>query len=69
VSFNPSGNSAVDALKERVAALIDDLAPLAADRDRPGAREAAIAMTQFEEAAMWAVKALTKPARPGSGGT
>lgn len=63
VSFNPSAKPEVDAIKAKAAEMIDLLAPLAAQRDQPGAREAALAMTGIEEAAMWAVKALTKPAR------
>ena len=62
-TFNPSSNSTVDAIKEKAADLIDLLQPIAADRDHPGARCAAIAMTEIEGAAMWAVKAVTKPAR------
>lgn len=61
-SFNPSGDSAVDNIKAKAAAFIDLLHPLATARG-PGAREAAIAMTEIESAAMWAVKAVTKPAR------
>lgn len=60
VSFNPSGNKDVDEIKYDVAVLIDFLATIAEDRNHPGARCASIAMTKFEEAAMWAVKAVTK---------
>lgn len=63
VSFNPSANPAVDDIKKQAAALIDTLAPIAADRDHPGARCASIAMTEIESAAMWAVKAVTKQPR------
>lgn len=63
VSFNPSGSSAVDRIKATAAALIDELAPIAGERDHPGARCASIAMTEIESAAMWAVKAVTKPPR------
>lgn len=62
-SFNPSGNGSVDLIKAKAAELIDILAPVAANREHPGARCAAIAMTEIESAAMWAVKAITKPAR------
>lgn len=62
-SFNPSANAMVDIIKAKAAEFIDLLAPIAADRDHPGARCAALAMTEIEIAAMWAVKAVTKPAR------
>jgi len=60
ISFNPSASPAVDSIKAKAAALIDELEPIAANRDHPGARCAAIAMTEIESAAMWAVKAVTK---------
>ena len=58
--FNPSGRADVDYIKEHAAIMIDLLLPI---RDQGGeaARCAAIAMTEIESAAMWAVKALTKP--------
>lgn len=62
-TFNPSANPAVDDVKAKAAALIDAMAPIAADRDHPGARCASIAMTEIESAAMWAVKAVTKQPR------
>lgn len=60
--FNPSGNSAVDKIKEETAKLIDYLNPLALSHGT-GGREAALAMTAYEDAAMWAVKAITKKPR------
>ncbi|RUW39147.1 hypothetical protein EN739_24410 [Mesorhizobium sp. M2A.F.Ca.ET.017.03.2.1] len=63
INFNPSNNAQVDAIKTRAAELIDVLAPIAADREHPGARCAAVAMTEIESAAMWAVKAVTKQPR------
>lgn len=63
VIFNPSKLPEVDFIKEKAAELIDFLAPIAADRDHPGARCASIAMTEIESAAMWAVKAVTKQPR------
>ena len=63
VSFNPSARKDVDNVKKVCAVLIDDLVAISADRNEAGAREAAIAATKFEEACMWAVKALTKPKR------
>ena len=63
ISFNPSSNPQVDRIKRMAADLIDELAPIAADPGHPGARCAAVAMTEIESAAMWAVKAVTKPPR------
>lgn len=63
IGVNPSNNAQVDDIKRRAADLIDVLAPIAADRDHPGARCASIAMTEIESAAMWGVKAVTKPQR------
>ncbi len=60
ITFNPSNSGMVNDIKTRAAQLIDILEPITRDRSNPGAREAAIAMTAFEEAAMWAVKAVTK---------
>jgi hypothetical protein len=60
--FNPSGSTSVDIIKTEIAKLIDLLLPIAEARG-PGGREAAIAMTELEGAAMWAVKAVTKQAR------
>lgn len=60
VSFNPSNNSDVDEVKRNVAELIDKMNVIAANREHPGACYAAVAMTEFESAAMWAVKAITK---------
>lgn len=60
ISFNPSNNPAVDAIKESAAAFIDAMNTIASDRSHPGARCAAIAMSEAESAAMWAVKAITK---------
>lgn len=62
-TFNPSASGAVDLIKMRAAELIDFLQPIAKDPAHPGGRCASIAMTEIESAAMWAVKAVTKPAR------
>jgi len=59
-SFNPSNNPEVDSAKFRTAELIDSLQPIV-DTGGEAARCAAIAQTKYEEAAMWAVKAITKP--------
>lgn len=60
VSFNPSGNAKVDEIKRLTAQLID----LVLNHNGPGADEAVVAATRYEEAAMWAVKSVTKPPRP-----
>lgn len=65
VTFNPSKNISVDIIKAKAAELIDLLAPIASDGDHPGAHCAALAMTEIESAAMWAVKAVTKQPKEG----
>lgn len=63
-SFNPSNISAIDEIKSKTASLIDLMMAYAKQSYyTPGAREAAIAIESFEEAAMWAVKAVTKQPR------
>ena len=62
VDFNPSNNPDVVLVKEGAALLIDMMHTLA-ESGGTGAREAAVAATHFETAAMWAVKALTKKDR------
>ena len=62
VTFNPSGDNDVALVKNTIAMLIDDL-QLIVDLGDEAGRCAAIAQTKFEEAAMWAVKAITKPKR------
>ena len=65
ISFNPSGNELVDQIKRQAADLIDLIETIPADtEDRP--RLKALAQTAVEEAAMWAVKAATKPALTNS---
>ena len=66
VTFNPSNNTDVDWIKETLAGLIDMMQDIVQSQSgiNPGAaRCAAIAATSLEEAAMWAVKAVTKPTR------
>lgn len=63
VSFNPSNSSAVDEIKNKTASLIDLLMALPRDRDATGLRETLTAARKYEEAAMWAVKAVTKQPR------
>lgn len=55
-TFNPSGNGKVDYIKERAANLIDYVRSNGQDD-----RCTALAITALEEAAMWAVKSITKP--------
>lgn len=59
MGFNPSGRPQVDALKALAAALISEMKNIADDRSHPGAREAAIAITQLQGASMFAVAAAT----------
>ena len=70
ITFNPGNNPVVDDLKRKAAAFID-----AVEAIRPGkpneetstrqaaevGRLKALAITHAEDAAMWAVKAATKP--------
>lgn len=58
--FNPSGQSEVDEIKLLAARLITLMEPMKAGR-RGDARCAAVAITNIEQAAMWAVKAATGP--------
>lgn len=63
LTFNPSGDDDVLFVKERFAALIDNMDELrrtaqAANRSEQ-ARLASIAITEAQSAQMWAVKALT----------
>lgn len=62
VNFNPSGDTAVDFVKGKAASLIMDIDGIVNDGADQGevARLKALAMTAVEEAAMWAVKAITK---------
>ncbi len=52
-SFNPSDKPRVDRIKLLAAALISEI------EDGPSSREAALAVTNIEQGAMWAVKAAT----------
>ena len=59
---NPSADDMVGKIKRAAADLIDLIETIPADTEgRP--RLKALAQTAVEEAAMWAVKAATKPAR------
>lgn len=60
IKFNPSANSMVEEIKQKSAGLIDlchHLAQQATTSEQ--ARLWALAMTDYEAAAMWAVKAAT----------
>ncbi|HAW49167.1 MAG TPA: hypothetical protein DCX34_18370 [Roseovarius sp.] len=70
VSFNPSSDPDVDKIKALAAALIDAIEAVDDGGNRGAAsgevrRLKALAMTAAEEAAMWGVKAATKP-EPGN---
>jgi len=54
-SFNPSSNPDVEEIKQRAADLIDCIE---AHKDKDP-RLSALAITSFEEGAMWAVKLVT----------
>lgn len=58
MDFNPSGDPAVTDFKARIAALIDDVDGIP-DSNSQTARWKAEAITQFEYASGFAVKALT----------
>ena len=67
INFNPSADDTVSAIKRAAADLIDliDTIPGNETRDLRGSevgRLKALAQTHIEDAAMWAVKAATKPA-------
>ena len=60
VSFNPSGNSTVDDIKRKSAELIDLCDSMGQEaKDDEQKRCLALAMSSYEVAAMWAVKAAT----------
>lgn len=61
-SFNPSDNSNVGNIKSNTAALITLVDSLKVKDPRL----AALAMTAYEEAAMWAVKLVTSPDAPAA---
>lgn len=55
VNFNPAGDSVADLIKQKTAELIN----LCEELKTLDPRLASIAQTEFESAAMWAVKAAT----------
>ena len=64
IDFNPGGHPKVISIKKKAAALIDELEELAVNSDNTEVKRlCALAQTQFEDGAMWGVKAATKPAQ------
>lgn len=63
-TFNPSASGMVDQIKSKAAELIDLIDTIPSDRESERGNEAgrlkALAQTEIESAAMWAVKAATK---------
>ncbi len=58
--FNPSANSVVDQIKQKTAELIDICNGLNDKHEDPEiGRCISLAMTHYEDAAMWAVKGAT----------
>lgn len=64
-AFNPSGDDMVTRIKAKAAELIDLIDEIHSDRTSDRGNEVgrlkALAQTEIESAAMWAVKAATKP--------
>lgn len=58
-SFNPSDNSIVQSIKERAAEFINYINDNVPAADSESGRLKALALTEIETAAMWAVKAAT----------
>lgn len=58
IDFNPSAESAVDVIKNKTAELIN-IVNANPSEDGETKRLMSLAMTSYEEAAMWAVKAVT----------
>jgi hypothetical protein len=60
IAFNPSSDPRVDEIKHAAADLIDMIDDIENEAVPEVERLKALAMTHVEDAAMWAVKALTK---------
>ncbi|WP_067585302.1 DUF7681 family protein [Endozoicomonas ascidiicola] len=58
ITFNPSNNEQVEEIKQLTADLIDLIANTGKDD-----RSTALAQSHYENAAMWAVKSITKQPR------
>ncbi len=64
ITFNPGGHAGVEEIKRCAAHLIDYIESIAVESTNPEVKRlAALAQTAFEDGAMWAVKAVTKPAQ------
>lgn len=65
ISFNPSNDDMVGKIKRAAADLIDLIEEIQSDRETERGNERgrlkALAQSEIESAAMWAVKAATKP--------
>lgn len=65
INFNPSGDDMVGQIKRKAADLIDLIETINTDGETDQyiavSRLKALAQTEIESAAMWAVKAATKP--------
>ncbi|MCY3648304.1 MAG: hypothetical protein OXG40_01065 [Acidimicrobiaceae bacterium] len=68
-AFNPSGDGAEDRIKALAAALVNEIDALPVDPADGGrvARPKAVAITNVQQASMWAVNAATAAAPPESG--
>jgi hypothetical protein len=64
ITFNPSNNPEVDAIKRMAADLIDRIEALEDVGDGEIKRLKAQAQTAIEDGAMWGVKAATKEPKP-----
>lgn len=61
INFNPSADDTVGRIKSMAAQMIDFIDGIPVEDVAERARLKALAQTAIEEAAMWAVKAATKP--------
>jgi hypothetical protein len=62
LTFNPSGDPTVEAIKRKCADLIDEIHELRTPINQPNAeiaRMASLAITEIQAGQMWAVKAAT----------
>lgn len=67
IDFNPSNSGAVNQIKTIAAQAINAVLELTKDSSNPEVKRlAALAVTHFEDGAMWGVKAVTKPDRQPS---
>lgn len=62
INFNPSNDDLVGRIKRAAADLIDMIDGVPSNESPERSRLKALAQTEIESAAMWAVKAATKPA-------